>query len=89
MEFKTKIKRSFLDNAWRNLIITKDYILFEGKDLANDSHTQFNKSEITAYRYVTGHITRPNTKTEHLEKINTFEQNLTNGNNEIIRTGTL
>jgi hypothetical protein len=51
LEFKTKIKRSFLDNAWRNLIITKDYILFEDKDLANDSHTQFNKSEITAYRY--------------------------------------
>jgi hypothetical protein len=51
LEFKTKINRSFLDNAWRNLIITKDYILFEDKDLANDSHTQFNKSDITAYRY--------------------------------------
>ncbi|WP_395077814.1 hypothetical protein [Flavobacterium sp.] len=51
LEFKTIIKRSFLDNSKRQLIINSDYIQFEDKDLATDYFTKFLSSEIKDYRY--------------------------------------
>jgi hypothetical protein len=51
LEFKTTIKRSFLDNCKRELIINSDFIQFEDKDLVTDYFTKFYNSEITDYRY--------------------------------------
>lgn len=50
-EINQNIKRGFLDNRKRQLIIKPDFIQFENKDLISDSYTRFEKEEITALRY--------------------------------------
>ncbi|MEO8516058.1 MAG: hypothetical protein ABI426_04900 [Flavobacterium sp.] len=50
-EFVTKIRRSFLDTAKRDLIINADFIKFEDKNHHDDLYTIFHKSDIKEYRY--------------------------------------
>lgn len=50
-EKKFIIKRGFSDNHPRELIINKTFLKFEDKDLANNTFTTFQNSEITDYRF--------------------------------------
>lgn len=45
------INRSLTDNAPRELIINKDFLMFEDKDFANDTFTTFGTDQIVAYRF--------------------------------------
>lgn len=45
------IKRSFLDNSNRTLIISEDFLKFQNKDLKENPFTIFKKDEIAEYRY--------------------------------------
>ncbi len=45
------INRSLTDNAPRELIINKDFLMFEDKDFVNDTFTTFGKDQIAAYRF--------------------------------------
>ena len=51
MRYVTTIKRSFLDNAQRELIIDPNFLKFEDKNHKDDSYTIFEKDQIKAYRY--------------------------------------
>ena len=50
-EIQLKIKRGFLDNRERKLIINPEFIKFENKNSISDAYTQFNKDSIIEYRY--------------------------------------
>lgn len=50
-EFQLSIKRGFLNNRERQLIINPEFIKFECNDKLSNEFVQFNKQEITEYRY--------------------------------------
>ena len=54
MEYKDlefKIKRGFLDNALRKLILNPNYISFENSDLVSKPFTRFETNEIAEFRF--------------------------------------
>ena len=45
------IKRGLTDNASRELIINREFLKFENKDLVNNAFTVFKKDQIEEYRF--------------------------------------
>ena len=43
------IKRGLTDNASRELIINREFLKFENKDLVNNAFTVFKKDQIAKY----------------------------------------
>jgi hypothetical protein len=45
------IKRSLIDNASRELVISEESLKFENKDIVNNTFTIFDKNQIVEYRF--------------------------------------